>query len=183
MIRFSPSRTYPLAAAVAFGLALFSAWCAQMWPPAAVPAVLFLASAGLMAYLGTRPVVEVRDAGLAIGTRRIPWREIAEVNQTGWVSPLVMDLELRNAERVRLLYPGSGDACRHLQRLVLQHSTAALIDGVPYQELWGERVSAAAEPKTEEPRPRYRLLTEADEAEVERLYQKLKTAGHLDPEK
>jgi len=31
------------------------------------------------------------------------------------------------------------------------------------------------------PGPRYPLLSEADEADAERLYQRLKTVGHLDP--
>jgi hypothetical protein len=31
------------------------------------------------------------------------------------------------------------------------------------------------------PSPRYQLLRPEDEAEVERLFQRLKTVGHLDP--
>ena len=180
MMRFGPSRTYLSAAAVAFGLAAFSGWCARNWAPAAIPAVLFVASAGLVLYLGTRPVIEVRDSGLLIGSRKMLWGEIRRVDQTGWISPLAVDLTLAGGDRLRVLYPGSVESCNQLLRLLQQSSTQALLNGIPYRQVWGETVRQAAPP---EPAPRYRLLNEDDEAEVERLYQKLKTAGHLDSDK
>ena len=185
MIRFTPSRTYLTAAAVALGLAVFSGWCARSWTPALIPAVLFCASAGLVLFLGTRPVIEIRDSGVVVGSRRILWSEIRRVDQTGWVSPLVVDLTLGGGERMRLLYSGTVDSCNHLLRVLQQNSTQALLNGVPYAQVWGE---TAPQPEPEvEPRaaagPRYRLLNDEDEAEVERLYHKLKTAGHLDSEK
>jgi len=182
MMRFGPSRTYLSAAAVALGLAAFSGWCARNWTPAAIPAALFVASAALVFYLGTRPVIEVRDSGLIIGSRRILWSEIRRVDQTGWISPLVVDLTLAGGERLRILYPGAVESCNHLLRVLQQNSTHALLNGVPYRQVWGEPMPRQGAP-LQEPAPRYRVLTEDDEAEVERLYQKLKTAGHLDPDK
>ena len=55
----------------------------------------------------------------------------------------------------------------------------ALIDGIPYRQYWGE-VLASGGARKESPPPRYRILRPEDEAEVERLYQRLKTVGNLD---
>jgi hypothetical protein len=54
-----------------------------------------------------------------------------------------------------------------------------LIDGVSYDEFWGEEDSGA---QGKLGRPiRYPLLRQDDEAEIERLLQRLKSVGHLDP--
>jgi len=63
---------------------------------------------------------------------------------------------------------------RHLRR----YSREALLDGVPYGQFWGEPPSAA--PK-QIPPPRYPLLRPEDEEEVERMLQRLKSVGRLDP--
>lgn len=180
-LRFTPARTYLTAAAVALGLAVFSGWCATRWLPAAVPAGLFVLSAGLVLWLGLRPAVEVSTEGLKCGRRSILWREVRRVDQTGWISPLVVDLTLADMARVRLIYPGETQESNRLLRIIQQRSTAALINGVPYRQIFGD--AAAEKAPAAQSGPRYRLLTEQDEAEVERLYQKLRTAGRLDPEK
>jgi len=182
MMRFTPARTYLTAAAVALGLAVFSGWCAKAWLPALIPAALFLASGALVLFLALQPVIETRDNGLRIGKRLIPWKQIRRIDQTGWVSPLVVYLTLADSTRVRILYPGVIEACNHLSRLLQQNATESLINGVPYRQIWGDPVEVEP-PRKAATAPRYRLLTEEDEADVERLYQKLKTAGHMDPEK
>ena len=55
----------------------------------------------------------------------------------------------------------------------------ALIDGIPYRQYWGEVLGSAGE-RRQNSLPRYRILRPEDEAEVERLYQRLKTVGNLD---
>lgn len=182
MMRFTPARTYLTAAAVALGLAVFSGWWARTWLPAAIPAALFVASGGLVLFLGLRPAITIREKGLSIGKRPIEWKEIRRVDQTGWVSPLVAYLTLADGERVRILYSGTLESCNHLCRMLQQSSTDALINGIPHRQIFGDPTEAKPVAKPVPP-PRYRLLTEEDEAEVERLYQRLKTAGHLDPEK
>ncbi len=181
MIRFTPARTYLTAAAVAFGLAAFSAWCAIGWLPAAIPAVLFVVSGGFVLWLGVRPAIEVTDSTLKSGHRVVEWEEIRRVDQTGWISPMVADLTLRDGSRMRLLYPGETQQSNRLLRMIQQRSTRALINGVPHAQIFGEPAEPARREALES--PRYRLLTEEDEAEVERLYHKLRTAGRLDPEK
>jgi len=182
MIRFTPARTYLTVAAVALGLAAFSAWCAYSWLPAAIPAVLFVASAIFVLWLGLRPAIEVTDTTLKAGKRVISWTDVRRVDQTGWVSPMVADLTLADNSRLRLIYPGETESSNRLLRMIQQRATLALINGVPHRQLFGEspRQKAAAAPQ---PAPKFRLLTDEDEAEVERLYQKLRTAGSLDPEK
>jgi len=58
-------------------------------------------------------------------------------------------------------------------------SRQALIDGIPHQQFWGGQLTPGAEHKSL-PAPRCPLLRPEDEAEVERLYLKLKTVGRLD---
>lgn len=181
MIRFTPARTYLTAAAVALGLAAFSGWCAWSWLPAAVPAILFVITALLILWLAMRPAIQITDSHLIVGKRSIAWSDVRRVDQTGWVSPMVADLSLADQTRLRIIYPGETETSNHLLRLIQQRSEKSLINGVPYRQIFGE----PAPPKTPEtlPSPRYRLLNEEDEADVERLYQKLRTAGRLDPEK
>lgn len=178
------------------GLAVFSGWCAYRWLPAAVPAVLLAASAGGVLWLGLRPSIEVTQEALRTGKRTILWREVRRVDQTGWVSPMVVDLTLADQTKIRLIYPGETEHSNRLLRIIQQRSTEALINGVPYRRIFGESVQRDARAKETGSKetgaretgaklssPRYRLLTEDDEAEVERLYQKLRAAGRLDPEK
>ena len=78
-----------------------------------------------------------------------------------------------------LIYPGNLDSCQALLRHLRRASRDALIDGVPYRQYWGEMLSSSPDAKGQTV-PRYRLLRSEDEAEVERLYQRLKTVGNLD---
>ena len=154
MIRFTPARTYLTAAAVALGLAGFSIWCAFNWLPAAAPAVLFLASAGLVLWLGLRPAIVVSENQLKAGNTTILWHEIRRVDQTGWISPMVADLTLADNTHLRLIYPGETESSNRLLRLIQQRSTRALINGVPHRQLFGEPAETQAEsPKPTPPLP------------------------------
>jgi hypothetical protein len=127
-----------------------------------------------MAY---RPAIEIHPHHLSIGPRTIHWLDIRRVDRTGWVSPLIVRLTLFDDSRVLLIYPGNLDSCQALLRHLRRASRDALIDGVPYRQYWGEMLSSSPDAKVV---PRYRLLRSEDEAEVERLYQRLKTVGNLD---
>ncbi len=181
MIRFTPARTYLTAAAVAFGMAAFSGWCALSWWPAAIPAALFALSAGLVLWLGIRPAIEVTETDLRVGSETIAWDEIRRVDQTGWISPMVAYLTMADGARIRLLYPGETEQSNRLLRMIQQRATKSMINGVPHRQIFGD--PPKEETREAPPAPKYRLLTEEDEAEVERLYQKLRAAGRLDPEK
>lgn len=183
MSRFSPSRIYLIAAAIILGLAVFSGWCGFNWPPAWIASGLFAACGVALLLLAFRPVIEIGDSALAIGKRIIDWRRIRRVDRTGWVSPLVVDLTLDDDSRVRLVYPGDVQESGRLFQLLRLHSKQALIDGLPHKKTIHAPETEVAVTAAEPERARGRLMSAEDEAEVERLYLKLRTAGRLDPEK
>ncbi len=182
MTRYLPARHYISFGIVALALATFSGLLGVEYPPVFIPCGLFLASAALLLGLALRPPIDVQENCLVIGKRVIPWIDVRRLDRTGWLSPLVVRLTLFDDETVRLVYPGDLDACKSLLRSLRRMSRDALIDGVPYRQYWGEVLTQAGEQRLL-PSPRYRLLLPEDEAEVERMYQRLKSVGHLDPKK
>ena len=128
--------------------------------------------------LALRPVIEIHETHLVVGRRTIAWRDIRRVDhQSKWNNPLVVYLTLDSGQRLLLVYPGDPDSSTSLLRHVRRFSREALLDGVPYRLFWGE---PAPEPKLL-PLPRYPLLRPEDEEEVERMFQRLKSVGRLDP--
>jgi hypothetical protein len=182
MTRYTAARHYLSFGIVAVGLTGFSAWLGLDWAPAFIPAFLFLLSSILLLSLAFRPAIEVHEGYLAIGKRIVPWMDIRRLDRTGWVSPLIVRITLFDDSRLTLVYPGDLDSCNSLLRHLRRFSRDALIDGVPYRQHWGEVLTPGAERKTIPP-PQYRLLRPEDEAEVERLYQRLKAVGNLDQKK
>ncbi len=179
MTRYTPARHYLWFGIAAIALAAFSGWLGLDWTPAFVPAVLFLLSSVLLLVMAFLPPVEVHEGYLAIGRRIVPWMDIRRLDRTGWISPLILRLTMFDDSRVILVYPGDLHSCDSLLRAVRRLSRDALIDGVPHRQYWGE-VLAPGTDRKQLPAPRYRLLRPEDEAEVERLYQRLKTVGNLD---
>ncbi len=180
MTRYSPSRRYLHGGLAVLAFALFSGWCGLNWAPAFVPAVLFLAGGALLLWLAFHPAVEIREKHLVIGRRLIPWADIRRVDRTGWISPLVVHLTLADRRRLTLVYPGDQDSANSLLRHLRRGAREALLDGIPYRQFWGGVLAGPVE--RPQPRlPRGRVLRPEDEAEVERLYQRLKTVGRLDP--
>lgn len=178
MIRYAPSRQYLHAGLAALAFAIFSGWCGMRWAAALIPAALLLAGAILCLLLAAQPPIEIHERHLAIGRRLIRWADIRRVDRTGWLSPLVVQLTLADHSQVLLVYPGDPDSANSLLRHLRRLAREALIDGVPYRQYWGE----AAVPKAESrAAPKFHILRPEDEAEVERLYRRLKTVGHLDP--
>jgi hypothetical protein len=178
--RYVPSRQYVWAGFVAWGLAAFSGWVAVKWTPALIAFVLCLASSAVMIYLALRPRIEIRDKHLVIGKRAILWADIRRVDRTAWMSPLVVRITLFDDTHFLLVYPGDLDSANSLLRHLRRCAREALIDGAPYHQFWGEELLPAPGRK-DVSSPRYRLLRPEDEAEVERLYLRLKTVGRLDP--
>jgi hypothetical protein len=180
MTRYLPARHYVYFGIVALGLGAFSGGLGISWAPAFAPAVLFVLTAALMLLLAFRPAIEVQDPYLRVGKRMIPWIDIRRVDRTGWLSPLAVRLTLYDDSRLMLIYPGDLESCKGLLRTLRRMSRDALIDGIPYRQYWGEMLSSPTE-RRQLPPPRYRVLRPEDEMEIERLYQRLKTVGHLDP--
>ncbi len=192
LVRFKSSRVYVSLTLFAVGGALFSAWNALHWSPSWIAAALFAFSALVLAAVTIRPVIEIYETHLAIGPRTIPWRDIRRVDQTGWNTPLLVILTLYDRQRIHLLFPGDLDSSNSLLRHLRRFSREALLDGVPYREFWGELAALArsSEPtRKSAPEPadndaaaplRYPVLRSEDEEEVERLFQRLKSVGHLE---
>jgi hypothetical protein len=179
MTRYLPAQHYlwfGVAAVVPAGL---SGWIGLTFQPALVPAGLFAATAIFLLILAFRPAIEIHESYLSNGRRIVPWMDIRRLDRTGWISPLLVRITLFDDSRFVLLYAGDLDSCNSLLRHLRQRSRDALIDGIPYRQYWGEVTAPAAERK-QPPPPRYRILRPEDEAEVERLYQRLKTVGNLD---
>src|SRR5439155_5170942 len=118
---------------------------------------------------------------LAVGGPIIPWMDLPRLDRTAWISPLLIRVTLSDDSRLLLIYPGDLDSCNSLLRHLRRVSRDSLIDGIPYRQYWGEVLAPTSERKQQPPPlPRYRILRPEDEAEVERLYQRLKTVGNLD---
>ena len=163
-----------------FALAGLCGWLGTELHVAYVPAGLFLLTAGLLFSMAFRPAIEIHEGYVAIGGRIIPWMDIRRLDRTGWISPLIMRITLFDDSRLLLTYPGDLDSCNSLLRHLRQRSRDALIDGIPYRQYWGEVLASGTERKPQTSLPRYRILRPEDEAEVERLYQRLKAVGNLD---
>jgi hypothetical protein len=179
MTRYVPARHYLSFGITALALAAFSGWLGFQWAFAFIPTVLFVISSVLLLIMAFRPALEIHEDHLAIGKRRILWMDIRRLDRSGWISPLIVRMTLFDDSRLLLIYPGDLDCCNSLLRNLRRLSRDALIDGVPYPQYWGEALNPGPD-RRKLPSPRYRLLRPDDEAEVEKLYQRLKTVGHLD---
>ena len=178
MICYLPARHYLSFGVAALSLAAFSAWLGLTWTPGFIPGALFLFSGVLLIYIAYQPAIELHPHHVSLGGRIVHWLDIRRVDRTGWESPLIVRLTLFDDSRVMVLYAGDLESCQGLLRHLRRAYRDALIDGVPYRQYWGEVLASGAEDKS--PAPRYRILRPDDEAEVERLYQRLKTVGNLD---
>ncbi len=179
--RYVPSRHFLQTGLAAILFGAFTVWCGRSWLPAYALAGLLLATAAVLLFLAFRPPIEIHDGHLTVGSRRIPWADVRRVDHSGWLSPLVVRLTLADNSRVLLLYPGDVDSGNSLLHHLRRYSRQALIDGHPYRKFWNEEPRPATEGRPLAS-PRYRLLLPEDEAEVERLYQRLKAVRHLDPD-
>jgi hypothetical protein len=183
MTRYLPARHYRWFGISAVALAGLCSWLGTELYAAYIPAGLFLLTAGLLFVLAFRPAIEIHEGYVSVGGRIIPWMDIRRVDRTRWVTPLlIVRVTLFDDSRLLLVYPGDLDSCNSLLRHLRRLSRDALIDGIPYRQYWGEVLAPGGErkPQQQAPLPRYRILRPEDEAEVERLYQRLKAVGNLD---
>lgn len=177
MICYSPSRHYLSAGLIAMVLGGFSGWVAWQWAPAWIAAALFFLSGILLLILAGQPAVRVSEEHLIIGKRVIAWDEIVRLDKTSWISPLIVHLSLTGDRRVVLVYPGDVDSGASLLRHLRRCARGATIDGKAYRDFWKEMMGGE---RRRLQSPRYRLLRPEDEQEVERMFQMLKTVGHLE---
>ncbi len=178
MTSYRPAAYYTWFGIAAVALAGGAAWLGWTWAPMSfVAAGLFLLTACLLFAAALQPAIEIHEGYLSIGRRIIPWMDIRKLDRTGWISPLAVRISLFDDTSFLLIYPGDLDSCNSLLRHLRRLSRDATIDGVPYRQYWGEMAGGE---RKQAPPPRYRILRPEDEAEVERLYQRLKAVGNLD---
>ncbi len=178
MTRFAPSKHFVYMGFVAVLLGLMSGWVGWQWRPAIVPAVIFLASAAFLFWLSLQPTIEVTDRELAIGTRIVPWSAITRIETTGWLTPLVLKLDLEGGRRILLVYAGDLESSGRLKEVVCECAPHAMLDGQPQGQRQATIVVRRGSSAEVE---KHAILTMEDEAEVERMFQRLREVGHLDP--
>lgn len=179
---YQPSRLYVRVGWAAIGGAAVCALCGVRAPLALIPGGLCAATSVLLFWLALRPRIRIAEGQLNIGERAIAWREIREINSTRFVSPLVVRLRLTNSRRKVLLYPGTPERIARLLFRLRKLSTSATFDGVAYRDYW--TWSAIRELSGDESvGSPVRMVSHDDEEEIERMYQKLRGVGPLDPHK
>jgi len=178
--RYQVSTYYLWAGFAALALTGLSFWMSFVWPLLWIATGLFTLSSVLVLYLALRPAVEIYESHLKIGQAAIPWKHIRRLDRSSNV-PLMVRLTLSDKTRILVVYPSDPQSSSSLLRQLRRHAREALIDGVPYRQFWGEPApNAAPSRKSLPPAPRYPLLLPDDEAEVERMFQRLKSVGHFD---
>lgn len=165
---------------VALALGCMSGWVAWKWLPAAIPAALFLATAGLLFWLSLRPSIEVTDRGITIAKRFLAWSSIVRISTTSWLTPLVIYLTVEDGRQILVIYPGDLEGSNRLREIIAACAPHALLDGQPQRKR--QAVLSVRNGKTEKMES-YALLSASDEAEVERMFQRLREVGDLDSQR
>ena len=176
--RYQVSNTFLWAGFAALALTGLFFWTSLVYPLAWIATGLFSICAVLVLYLALRPPIEIYDSHLQIGQTPIPWKHIRRLDRSSNV-PLIVRLTMSDKTRVLVVYPSDPQSSNSLLRQLRRYAREALIDGVPYRQFWGEPANAAPARRSTEA-PRYPMLLPGDEAEVERMFQRLKAVGHLD---
>ncbi len=176
--RYRASGYFRWAGFVALAIAAFSVWVALSSPYAWIAVGLAVASAAVVFLVAFGPRIEIYESHLKMANLAIPWAQIRRLDHAFSI-PLIVRLTLADKRRVFVVHAGDPESSRSLLRHLRRYSSEALIDGVPYKQFWGAALGPGSSSKHLPP-PHYPLLMPDDEAEVERMFQRLKTVGHLD---
>jgi hypothetical protein len=177
---YQPSRLYARVGWVAVSGSAVCILCGLRAPLAFIPALLCAITAAGLCWLSTRPVIRVGETQFNIGERAIAWREVREINSSRFVSPLILRLKLTNARRKTLIFPGEPERIARLMYQLRRNSHLAMFDGVAYRDYWTWTTLTALHGDNQTMEQPVKMLSSEDEDEIERMYQKLKTVGHLD---
>lgn len=177
---YQPSRLYGRVAWAALAGSVVCVLCGLRAPLAFIPGFLCAATAAGLFWLAARPPIRIGETQFNIGERAIAWREVREINTSRMVSPLVLRIKLTNSRRKLLVFPGDPERIARLLYQLRKNSHLATFDGVAYRDYWTWSSLTASQNETRSTAEPVRMLSAEDEDEIERLYQKLKTVGHLD---
>lgn len=177
---YQPSRLYARVGWAALAGSAVCVLCGLRAPLAFIPAVLCALTAGALCWLSTRPTIRIGETQFNIGERTIAWREVREINSSRFVSPLILQLKLTNSRRKILVFPGEPERIARLMYQLRRNSHLAMFDGVAYRDYWTWTTLTALHGENQTMEQPVRMLSSEDEDEIERMYQKLKTVGHID---
>ncbi|MBV8808882.1 MAG: hypothetical protein JO033_09415 [Acidobacteriaceae bacterium] len=177
---FVPSRLYARVGWAALAGSLVCVLCGFRAPLAFIPGLLCAITAAALFWLAARPAIRVGENQFNVGDRAIAWREVREVNRSRFLSPLVVRIKLTNSRQKILVYPGEPDRIERLMFQLRKNSELATFDGVAYRDYWTWLSLSGSNGDASTLDQPVRMLSEEEEDEIERLYQKLKTVGRLD---
>ena len=177
---YQPSRLYARVGWAALAGSLICVLCGLRAPLAFIPGALCASTAAALFWLSARPAIRIGETQFNIGERAIAWREVREVNSSRFVSPLILKLKLTNSRQKWLIYPGEPERIARLIVSLRKNSHLATFDGVPYRDYWNWAKLNSANPDQPAAEPPVRMVSQDEEEEIERMYQKLKTVGRLD---
>jgi hypothetical protein len=177
---YQPSRLYARVGWAALAGSLICVLCGLRAPLAFIPGALCASTAAALFWLSARPAIRIGESQFNIGERAIAWREVREVNSSRFVSPLILKLKLTNSRQKWLIYPGEPERIAKLIVSLRKNSHLATFDGVPYRDYWNWAKLNSANPDQPAAEPPVRMVSQDEEEEIERMYQKLKTVGRLD---
>lgn len=177
---FQPSRLYVRVGWAAIGGAAVCALCGVRAPLALIPGGLCALTSVALFWLSLRPPIRVTESQLNIGERAIAWREIREINSTRFVSPLLLRLRLTNSRKKVLLFPGTPEHIARLLYRLRKFSSSAVFDGVAHRDYWTWNDIKELSGNDTDASP-VRMVSQDDEEEIERMFQKLKGVEPLDP--
>ena len=177
---YQPSRLYARVGWAALAGSLICVLCGLRAPLAFIPGALCASTAAVLFWLSARPAIRIGETQFNIGERAIAWREVREVNSSRFVSPLILKLKLTNSRQKWLIYPGEPERIAKLIVSLRKNSHLATFDGVPYRDYWNWANLNSANPDQPAAEPPVRMVSQGEEEEIERMYQKLKTVGRLD---
>lgn len=177
---YLPSRLYPRIGWAALAGALICALCGLRAPLAFIPGLLCALTSGALFWLWKRPPIRLGDTQFNIGERAIAWREVREINNSRFVSPLILNIKLTNSRHKLMIYPGEPERIEKLMWQLRKNSYMATFDGVSHRDYWAWAAVAQARGESPPPEQPVRMVSSDEEDEIERMYQKLKTVGRLD---
>jgi hypothetical protein len=180
---YAPSRLYARVGWAALAGAIVCILCGFQAHLAFIPGGLCAVTAASLFWLSSLPHIRVGATQFHIGERTIAWQEVREINSSRFVSPLILKLKLTNARRKTLIFPGEPEQIARLMYQLRKNASWATFDGVAHRDYWtwnDIKEQSGADPANDNP---VRMLSQDDQEEIERMYQKLKSVGHLDSRK
>ncbi len=180
LVRYLPSAIYTRLTVASAGIAIACVFLSRFWLPALGFTLIFTLLSLTFLCLLTRPPIEVHDSHLQVGRQWIPWEAVSHIDEPRSVVPLVLPLTLNSERRFFLIYSGSRESSRKLLHQIRRHARFALIHGLPYRQFWEEDLEAFRD-RCIVTDHQWNVLTQEDEAEVERLFHTLRKEGSLHP--